>query len=528
MRLPVRVSTSIKLSFLNLNKKGENKMKKVNIVILLLVISFMVFTLSTNAQNSADEWLKEASKPYSGVTLHMIGEALPPLEALNQKKEDFTKLTGIKIEIEMFAMDEADEKAIADYVAGTGIYDVTMTSNSTVSRDAENGWLEPVEKFIPNKNITSPDFNIGTDITNQDWLNACFAYKGKLYGLPFSVHTLIYDWRVDLFEHPKERENFKAKYGYELPVPAITMVQLRDLSEFFTRKKGEKLGDEILDHDVYGMTLCGKRHIALVFNFKNVLSAFNGKIIDSPTGYDYGPVVINSEEAIKALTYYKDLFDNFCPSGSDTYTWDEQLASIQSGLAVQTLLWADACYAISEDTSQSKVIGKIAYSGMPIATRKTTNLNGWALCIPSASKNQEAAWLFLQWTQRKEVQAEIMAHGSLSLSDSPYQDPKVYKLTYAPTHYFITHHKILEIDGKKVFREPGSAWGLPKEYAEAKDPLTGELFPAAFDQPRFPEAVIIDDILAIYINACLTGQYSPKEALDKAAEEIKAKIPKLK
>lgn len=522
------VSTFIKLGFLNLNKKGENKMKKVNIVILFLFISFMIFTSSINAQNSADEWLKKASEPYKGVTIRLIGEALPPLESLNQLKEKFTALTGIKVEIEQAAMEEVREKTVADFVAKTGIYDCFMAHSETTAINAENSWVQPLEKFVQNKNITEPGFYLGSDISNQDWLNGCFAYKGTLYGLPFSVHTLIYDWRVDLFEHPKERENFKAKYGYELPLPAITMDQLRDCSEFFTRKKGEKLGDEILDHDVFGMTLCGKRHISTVYNFKNVLSAFNGRIIDSPTGYDYGPVVINSEEGVKALTYYKDLFDNFCPSGSAMYTWDEQLAAIQSGLAVQALLWADAAFAISEDPSQSKVIGKIAYSGMPIAARKSTNLNGWAMCIPTSSKNPEAAWLFIQWSQRKEVQAELMAHGSFSLSDSAYQEPKVYKLTYAPTHYFITHHKILEINGKKAFREPGSAWGLPKEYAEAPDPLTGELFPAIFDPPRFSEAVVIDNILSIYINACLTGQYSPKEALDKAAEEIKAKIPKLK
>lgn len=121
-----------------------------------------------------------------------------------------------------------------------------------------------------------------------------------------------------------------------------------------------------------------------------------------------------------------------------------------------------------------------------------------------------------------------MANGSFSLSDSAYQDPKVYKLTYAPTHYFITHNNILEVEGEEAFRESGSAWGLPREYAEAPDPLTGELFPAIFDQPRFPEGVVISDILARYINGCLVGQYEPKVALDKAAEEIKKQIPKLK
>ncbi len=502
-------------------------MKKVNIIVLFLLIAFTVFTLSINAQNS-DEWLKEASKPYSGITINMIGEALPPLESLNRLKEEFTALTGIKVEIEQFAIDQVIAKTTADFVAGTGIYDCFLNPHVMLAQNAENKWVQPLEIFMQNKNITDPNFSLEKDISNQDWLNDCFAYKGKLYGVPFSTHTIFYEWRHDLFNHPKERENFKAKYGYELPLPAITMEQLRDCAEFFTREKGAELGDEILDHDVYGMTLAGKRHVSTLWNFFNVLYAFNGQVIDSPTGDDYGPIVINSEEGVKALTYYKDMMDNFCPPGSTTYTWDEQLAAIQSGLALQSLLWADAAYAISEDPSQSQVIGKIAYSGVPIATRKSTNLHGWAIFIPSSSKNPEAAWLFLQWTQRPEVQAELMSHGSISLSTSAYQDPKVYKLTYAPAHYFIQNGKVLEINGKKAFLEPGSPWGLPKEYYETPDPITGELAPAIFKLDRFPEHVVMDDILQKYINACLSGQYTPKEALDKACEEIKKKIPKLK
>jgi len=493
-------------------------MKKVNIIVLVLLITFTVFTLSINAQNS-DEWLKKASKPYSGITIHMIGEATAAVNSLSQYKEKFTEITGINVELEQYAIDQVIEKTTADFVAGTGIYDCFLNPHVRLAQNAENGWVQSLDKFMQNKNITDPNFNMEKDISNQDWLNACFAYKGTLYGVPFSVHTILYMYRWDLFENPKERENFKAKYGYELPSPAITMDQLRDLAEFFTREKGEKLGDEILDHNVYGMALCGKRHISTLWNFFNVLYAFNGQVIDSPTGDDYGPIVINSEEG---------MMDNFCPPAGTTYTWDEQLAAIQSGLSVQILEWADTAYFISEDPSQSKVVGKIAYSGIPIATRKSTNLHGWAMFIPSSSKNPEAAWLFLQWTQRPEVQAELMSHGSISLSESPYQDPKVSKLTYAATHYFVQNGKVLEINGKKAFMEPGSAWGLPKEYYETPDPITGELAPAVFKLDRFPEHVVMDDILEMYINACLSGKYTPKEALDKACEEIKEKIPKLK
>lgn len=504
-------------------------MKKYITIVLSFLSLFLALNLSINAQIS-DEWLEQASEPYKGTTIRLIGEALPPLESLNSLKEAFTELTGINVVIEQTGMEALREKVVADCIAKTGVYDIFMSSFESTAANAENKWVIPIEELMQNEKITAPNFALEDDIGNMDWLYDAFAYDGLLYGFPFSVHTLVYDYRVDLFEHPEERNDFKIRYGYDLPVPAITMNQLRDLSEFFTRKKGAILAGEVLEHDVYGITLCGKRHISTMYNFKNVLSAFNGKIIDAPTGYDYGPVVVNSEEGVRALTYYKDLFDNFCPPGSTMYTWDEQLGAMQSGLAVQALLWADAAFALSEDPEQSTVAGKVSYSGLPMADRKTTNLNGWVLCIlrSSEKKKQDAAWLFLQWTQKQEIQAELMANGSFSLTESAYKEPKVYSLTYTPLHYFITHRKVLEVNGEKVFRKPGSPWGLPKEYYEARDPLTGEQLPAIFDPPRFPEAVVLDNIMSIYLNGCLSGQYTPQEALDLAAKELQTKIPKLK
>lgn len=463
----------------------------------------------------------------SGITLHMIGEALPPLESLNQKKAAFEQETGIKVVIEQYGIDQVLQKTTADFAAKTGIYDMYLNPHVSLATHVENGWVKPLEEFLGNDSLKDPEFDIDTNISNKDWMNACFGYKGKLYGVPFSVHTIYLNWRWDMFEHPQEQAAFEAKYGYALPSPPLTMKHLRDTSEFFTRKSGEKLMGETLDHDIYGMTLPAKRHISTLWCFFNVLYAFNGKVIDSPTGDDYGPIVINSPEGVAALEYYKDLVDNFCPPGTSTYTWDEQLAGLQTGLCASSLLWADASYAISEDESQSQAVGKMAYSGIPIETRKTTNLHGWGMFIPTSSKNPEAAWRFLQWTQRPDVQAEIMSTGGISLSESPYQNPSVYNLTYAPTHYFIVSGKTLTVDGKPAFREPGKAWGLPQDYYEMKDPMTGDQKAEAFKLDRFPEHTEMDNILMKHISECLSSGQDPKQTLDKAVEEVKRAIAKL-
>ena len=43
-----------------------------------------------------------------------------------------------------------------------------------------------------------------------------------------------WSYRKDWFEDPKEKEAFKAKYGYDLDVPK-TYKELRDIAEFFYR-----------------------------------------------------------------------------------------------------------------------------------------------------------------------------------------------------------------------------------------------------------------------------------------------------
>jgi len=484
--------------------------------------------LLVSGPNIAGAWtLEEAAKPYAGTTIRIIGEALAPLESLNQQKSAFEEITGIKVVVEQHAFDQVIQKTTADFIGGTGFYDAILNPHVRVPTLIANGWIQPLDDFLSNAELADPQFDVENAVLSKDWLMASLGQEGKLYGVPFSGHTIYLNWRYDLFEHPDERAAFEAKYGYELPSPPITMQQMWDTAEFFTRSKGETLAGQTLAQDVYGITLSGKRHISMLWNFYNVLYAFDGKVVDSGTGPEYGPVVINSDAGVKALTYYSDILNNYGPPGSSNYTWDEQLAAMQSGLAVQALLWADASYAISHDPSQSEVVGKVAYSGTPIGERKIVNLHQWGMFIPSTSKNPEAAWLFLQWTQRPDVQAKLMSTGSISLTKSAYQEPSVQDLDYAATNYFMLSGEVPEMKGGPAYREAGSSWGLPKSYADAKDPVSGMTQPVIFKLENFPEYATLEEILMKNLSAVLAGQMSPKEGLDKSVEEIHAEIPAL-
>ena len=58
--------------------------------------------------------------------------------------------------------------------------------------------------------------------------------SGEFFGLPANQDAYGLTYRKDLFEDPKEKEAFKAKYGRDLAVPQ-TYQEAKDVAEFFTR-----------------------------------------------------------------------------------------------------------------------------------------------------------------------------------------------------------------------------------------------------------------------------------------------------
>ncbi|MBN9271120.1 MAG: extracellular solute-binding protein, partial [Mesorhizobium sp.] len=229
----------------------------------------------------AGDWsLKSAAEPYKGITIRVIGEALAPLESLNQQKKAFEDETGITVIIEQHAFDQVMQKTTADFVGRTGFYDVILNPHVRLPTLIANQWVQPIAKYVSDPKLADPTFKLEDVVLSKDWLNAALSNKGELYGVPFSSHTIYLNWRVDVFDNAEEQAAFKAKYGYELPSPVLTMQQLWDTSEFFTRKSGEKLAGQTLTEDIYGITLSGKRHISMLWNFYNVLYAFGGRVVE--------------------------------------------------------------------------------------------------------------------------------------------------------------------------------------------------------------------------------------------------------
>jgi len=214
-----------------------------------LALGAGVIACGLGLAGSAHAWtLEEAAAPYKGVTIRAIGEALPPLEAMNAMKHEFEERTGIEVVIEMYEHSEAVNKVMLDLNSRRGRYDFILQPHRELGRFVENGHLVPLEKFMNDPKLRNPDFKPEEVLYDRLWHEISW-YDGKMYGFPFTALTMYMWYRKDLAEDPQEKAGFKAKYGYELQ-PAQTWEQYRDLAEWFTRP----------DEGFYGTALQGKRH----------------------------------------------------------------------------------------------------------------------------------------------------------------------------------------------------------------------------------------------------------------------------
>jgi len=434
----------------------------------VVAAALVVFTLGS-ADVSA--WsLEEAAAPYKGATIRTVGEALPPLEAMNKLKSEFEKRTGIEVVIEMYEHSEAVNKVMLDLNSKRGRYDFILQPHRELGRFVTNGHLETLDKYMNDAKLRDPSFKPESQLYQGLWKEISW-YDGKIYGFPFTALTMYMWYRDDLLNDPREKSGFKAKYGYDLK-PATTWKEYTDIAEWFYRP----------DKGFYGTALQGKRHEALWYEWLNFLYSFGGDMLETKAGSECGPVIVNSPEAVASLEYYKSLMA-YSPADTLNYTWDDVMALMQQGKVYELIMWNDATYAVAEDKQASTVAGKMGFDMVPQGKGgKVGQVEGWTYLVPAASKNKQAAYLFIQWMMEKQQQLNQHLNGGASARPDVYADPEVQKISYSKA----------SMDTNAVAK--------PK--------------------PTIPESPQITDILVRELSGYLSGAKGARAALDASAVEI--------
>lgn len=238
--------------------------------------------------------------------------------------------------------------------------------------------------------------------------------SGEYYGLPANQDAYGLTYRKDLFEDPKEKEAFKAKYGKELAVPQ-TYQDAKEIAEFFTRP----------DQGLYGWGQMGGRDYDFATTASNsFLWSFGGELYNPTTMEVKG--YLDSPASVDGVQAYVDMF-KFGPPGSGNWGFDEVNAAFQQGQLAMAMQWF-YFNGSNADPKVNKFADKTAFAVLPGAVgrdgkfRRQFSVGGQGMGINKYSKKLPELTKFMEWYFQPDQQkryAAVCQTGLKSVLESP-------------------------------------------------------------------------------------------------------------
>jgi multiple sugar transport system substrate-binding protein len=363
---------------------------------MLLAIGLILgLAYASTAQAAQFNW-----QQFKGTQLRVLLNKHPWQTGIEPHLKDFEALTGMKVIAEVYPEDQFRAKVLVELTSGASSIDVFMTMPAQEGlKYMRAGWYQPVDEFLKDPSLTSPDYNWNDFLAGT---RDAMTIEGKLIGPPVQSETMSLIYRKDVFQ----------KYNVKVPTT------LDELEAAAKALNGKPMTDD--GQPGFGIVARGKRPAATSV-FAGMLYAMGAEWI----GPNREPA-FNSEEGIKAFDMWGRLLRLYGPPGSENNHWYEASSIFSQGKAA---LYPDAngLWVVIEDPQKSKVIGKVGYAMFPRGPKGHygSMVYVWGLGIPKTSKNQKAAWLFMQWATNKDQVFNVQIEkGVLGCRESVWKDPQ--------------------------------------------------------------------------------------------------------
>jgi len=391
----------------------------------------------------------------------------PEHDNLVKTAAEYEKATGNKVTIEEIARESYHDKLTTVFLAGSSDYDVAYVSADWTPEWVKAQALKELDPFINDKAIASPDLKLD----NLQPGVASLTFEGKVYGFPSEGDTAWLFYRKDLLE-----------------AKGIAVPQTWD--EFLAAAQALNNPPEM-----YG-TLIGAKPDEAAWDFMHYFFAFGGQILD-----DKYNVTVNNETGVKALTFYSELLSKYkvVPPDVATYGYNEILTALQQGKVAMGIEWMAATQDLQDCTKSPKVckdgqplLDYTLVPGIKGADGKVSRGQGasqWGWVIPAGSKNQEAAYKFIEWLTSHEGGKIWALNGGIPSNIEALSDPEV----------------VAKVPQFKLLAE-----AMPYRHLFPNTTVTTDLWNAFNDA----------------INQAVAGAKTPKQALDDAAAKMTEALKK--
>ena len=342
-----------------------------------------------------------------GLNKHPFTESLLPLIP------EFRRLTGIEVEYLILPEAEYITKLTADLSQQRGEFSVIMTGPMRNWQFVSAEWILPLDDFIDNPKLTDKAWYNLNDFYPA--LIAANRYNGKigggvgegqLWSIPVLEESYILAYRKDIFDQ------------YNIKVPT-TIEEMAEAARQVKAKAG-----------IPGIVARGTPSVASMgTGFLSGLKSYS----DGKWSELDGKLNANLHDAVsvKFTDAWISMVRESGPPNWANMQWYDAMEAFTAG---QGGMIADAAFFAAgyEDPSKSKVAGKVDYALLPTGPggKAYSGLWTWALGINKATKNKEAAWLFIEWAtaQRTLLNATVGYRNYDPSRMSTMADPRVQQV----------------------------------------------------------------------------------------------------
>jgi glycerol transport system substrate-binding protein len=406
-------------------------------------------TLSRADQEKEMQWFVDAAKPFQGMEIKVVSETLTTHQYESQVLAPaFTAITGIKVTHDVIQEGDVVEKIQTQMQTGQNLYDGWVNDSDLIGthwryKQVRNltDWMAGEGKDVTNPGLDVADF-IGTSFTT--------APDKKLYQLPDQQFANLYWFRYDWFNDPKNKADFKAKYGYDLGVP-VNWSAYEDIAQFFT-------GREIDGKKVFGHMDYGKKDPSLGWRFTDAWLSMagngdkglpNGLPVDEwgikvdANSRPVGSCVArggdtNGPAAVYSIQKYLDWLKAYAPAEAQGMTFSESGPVPAQGNIAQQIFWYTAFTAdmvkpgLPVVNADGKPKWRMAPSphgvywkdGMKLGYQ---DVGSWTLMKSTPLDRAKAAWLYAQFVTSKTVDVKKSHVGLTFIRESTIRDKSFTK-----------------------------------------------------------------------------------------------------
>ncbi|MCP4382011.1 MAG: sugar ABC transporter substrate-binding protein [Hyphomicrobiales bacterium] len=346
-------------------------------------------------------------------------EGVPDTEYVKTLLPEFTKETGIEVNLEVVNYAEMHTKLVPQLLASKGSYSAIVVDFYWVGEFTKAGWLAPLDD-----QIAADGFD--TSVYVPKLMDLVGEVDGVTYMLPFYNYAMGLLYRTDLLEDEGNKAAYLEATGMELGPPK-TWGEYLEQVKFFTKD------------GMHGVVNQGLRPDPIAMEWSNYLFANGGEYHNA----DWRST-LNTPAGIAALDQYKTNVNEYGPLGSASFSFDEAFNVMAQGDAYSYITYNFFRTSI-DDPSQSTVAGKVEI--MPVPGQEPgvgASLNGaWGWAIPKSSPNPEAAWTFLKWVESKKIATERALQGGSPTRTDVFDDAELnakYPYTSSMKDMLLTSH----------------------------------------------------------------------------------------